>query len=439
GIFTFVIFGFTHLAARALHGRDYAVAAPLILAGSIGFLTHAHETQPMLLTLAAHFAAYWALAMLDRRTWLAAVIFGGALGAGMLGNGIAAMAPLVPIALLTLALSDNKRKTAPALLLALLFGGALLLIWLLPLYLQSPQYLGDWWQGEVKRFTQTNQPWKTALDYLNMLPWYAWPALPLAAWTLWCKRRLLRTPALAVPLFSFFAMLAGLSLSYEAHSVSALLLLPPLVLLAVPGIPSLRRGAANAFDWFGMMTFTLFTALIWTGWCAMVFGWPTRLAKQAARLEPGFTAHFSTLPVIVALLATTLWGLLIATSPRSPFRGMVHWVAGVTLFWLLAIALWLPWVEYGKTYRPVSYSLAEALPAKHGCIADIGLSEALRASFDYFSGITSVPGHSAAGQRCNWLLTQSAARNDRSAPGNGWHLTWEDTRSGDRNEKIRLY
>lgn len=439
GLFTFVILGFTHLAARALHGREYAVAAPLILAGSIGFLVHAHQTQPMLLTLAAHFAAYWALAMLDRRPWQAAAIFGAALGLGILGNGVAAMALLLPIALFAFALSANKPKAGPALLAALLIGGALLLAWLLPLYLLAPQYLDAWWQSELGRFGQTTRPWKTALEYIDLLPWYAWPALPLAGWTLWSKRRQLRTPALALPLFSFFAVLVGLALCYEARSVTALLLLPPLVLLAVPGVSSLRRGAANAFDWFGMMSFTLFAGLIWVGWCAMIFGWPERLAHQVTRLEPGFAGSFSAPTFIIALLATAAWGWLIVTSPRSPFRGMTHWVAGVTLFWLLAIALWLPWVDYGKTYRPLSASLANALPANHGCIAGTNLGDALRASFDYFSGIVTVPSASSAGRRCNWLLTQGTARSDESAPGGGWRKVWEGNRPGDRSEKIRLY
>jgi 4-amino-4-deoxy-L-arabinose transferase-like glycosyltransferase len=436
-LFTFLILGFTHLAARALHGREYAVAAPLILAGSIGFLVHAHQTQPMLLTLAAHFAAYWALALLDRRPLQACAIFGAALGLGVLGNGLAAMALLLPVGAFAFILSDNKKQTGPALLGSLALAGVITLLWLLPLALQAPQYLAAWWKFELSQLGQPQQPLKTALDYLDLLPWYAWPALPLASWTLWSRRRLLHTTALALPLFSFFAVLAGLCLTYEARSVSALMLLPPLVLLAIPGISSLRRGAANAFDWFGIMSFTFFAGLIWVGWCAMIFGWPEQLAKQVVRLEPGFVGSFSALPFVFALLVTAAWGWLIVTSPRSPFRGMTHWVAGVTLFWVLAIALWLPWVEYGKTYRPVSASLTKALPGKHGCIAGAGLADALRASLDYFSGIITLP--NTASDRCHWLLTQGTVRGDENAPGKGWHKTWEGNRPGDRSEKIRLY
>jgi 4-amino-4-deoxy-L-arabinose transferase-like glycosyltransferase len=189
---------------------------------------------------------------------------------------------------------------------------------------------------------------------LLMLPWYAWPASPLACWALWAKRRQWATTPLALPMFAFVVTLLVVGICLGARSAPALLLLPPLVLLAVPGVASLRRGAANAFDWFGMITFSLLALLAWIGWCAMVFGWPERLARQAVRLEPGFVGHFSLLGASIAILGTLVWCWLIVTSPRSPMRGIMHWMAGLTLFWLLIVTLWMPWIDYGKTYRQVS-------------------------------------------------------------------------------------
>ena len=61
------VMAFILLAARELHGRDHAAAGPLILAGSIGFLFHAHEAQPMLAALTANTAAFWALTLMPRR------------------------------------------------------------------------------------------------------------------------------------------------------------------------------------------------------------------------------------------------------------------------------------------------------------------------------------------------------------------------------------
>lgn len=437
--FSILILGFVHLAARALYGREYAVAAPLILAGSIGFLVHTHEMQPMLVPLAAHAAAYWALAMLDRRPWTAGAAFGAALGLGMLGGGLAPMALLLPVALVAFFCSTNKAKTGPALLAGLLVAAALLALWLLPLAAGHADYLTTWLNNELAQFGSPERPLDNALGYLNLLPWYAWPALPLAGWTLWSKRRQLATPQLLLPLAAFLSLWIGLCLTFAARSVPALLLLPPLVLLAVPGVASLRRGAANGFDWFAMISFTLFAGLLWAGWSAMVFGWPAKLAKQVVRLEPGFVGSFAMLPFLLALIAFAAWLWLIVTSGRSPFRGMTHWAAGVTLFWLMASTLWLPWVDYGKTYRPLASALARALPATPGCIAGSNLGEAQRASLDYFAGIVTVPLAQTASRRCEWLLTQGSGRRDEASPGAAWRKVWEGSRPGDRNEKFRLY
>jgi 4-amino-4-deoxy-L-arabinose transferase-like glycosyltransferase len=314
-------------------------------------------------------------------------------------------------------------------------------LWLFPLFAIAPEFFAAFWQNELSQLNTSNSPLSNVQRYFALLPWYAWPALPLASWALWSKRRILRTLPLAWPIFSFVSTLLVLSLCLDARSAPALLLLPPLVLLAVPGVTSLRRGAANAFDWFGMITFTAFAGLAWVIWSAMVFGWPERLARQAVRIEPGFVGQFNPISAAFALLMTLIWCWLIATSPRSPMRGIMHWMAGLTLFWLLVATLWMPWIDYGKTYRPLSASLAKALPAKHGCIANANLSDAVLASLDYFDGLRTVPLKSPEGKRCDWLLTHGASGAVNADIPAGWKKIWESGRPGDRrdNEKYRLY
>jgi len=58
----------------------------------------------------------------------------------------------------------------------------------------------------------------------------------------------------------------------DPREVYALPLLLPLALLAGAGVPSLRRGAANALAWFGAMSAGLLGALMWLGWFAMMTG-----------------------------------------------------------------------------------------------------------------------------------------------------------------------
>ncbi|MFZ4535727.1 ArnT family glycosyltransferase [Propionivibrio sp.] len=439
GLFTLLSLQFILLAGRELHGRDHAAAAPLILAGSIGFLFHAHEAQPMLAALTAHTAAYWALILLPRRPNFAAMIFGVAVALGFLANGLLPILTLLPVTVFSLWQSEDRKRSAMLLTASMTLAFLLSALWLVPVQKTSPQYLSAFLQGEQAALIKSVQPLSNILRYLNLLLWYAWPALPLAAWALWSKRRILQTKQLALPIFSFLSVLLILGMSLEIQSSAALLLLPPLVLLAVPGVASLRRGAANAFDWFGMMTFTIFSVVVWIVWYAMVFGWPERLARQAVRLEPGFVGHFSLIALISSITAMIIWFWLIVTSPRSPMRGIMHWMAGLTLFWVLIAALWMPWIDYGKTYRPLSASLAKALPAKGGCIANANLSDSILASLDYFDGIRTVPLSSAAGKACYWLLIHGETSDPASISASGWYKVWEGRRPSDRRESDKFF
>ena len=442
GLFTLLALGFILLAARELHGREQAPAAPLLLAGSIGFLFHAHEAQPMLATLTAHTAAYWGLTqLLGKRPRHGATCFGAALGLGFLANGLAAMLPLLPVATFVVWRSDNRQLSALLLLGSLLLACALAGGWLGALFVADPQYFAGFWHGELAQLGGSAQPLLNLQRLLLMLPWYAWPAFPLAGWALWAKRRQLATTPLALPVFALLTALLLVSLWLGAGSAPALLLLSPLVLLAVPGVASLRRGAANAFDWFGMITFSVFALLAWIGWSAMVFGWPEKLARQAVRLAPGFVAHFSILAAGLALLATLIWCWLIVTSPRSPMRGIMHWMAGLTLFWLLIATLWMPWIDYGKSYRQVAASLAKALPGERHCIINVNTANSILAALDYFEDIRTVTARSPGAKNCDLLLMQGSARDGGVAMAAGWEKIWEGGRPVDRraSEKLHLY
>lgn len=441
GLFTLLSLQFILLAARELHGRDYAAAAPLLLAGSIGFLFHAHEAQPMLAALAAHTAAYWSLTLLRRRPRQAIVVTGTAIALSLLANGLLPALTLLPVILLTVWHADNRKRCAAQIAAAIVLATAIVALWLVPLQYRAPGYLTALLHNEFAALQNPANPLIGIPRYLNLLLWYAWPALPMAAWALWSKRRAMCTSEIALPVLSFVAVLLILGLLVELRSSAALLLLPPLVLLAVPGVGTLRRGAANAFDWFGMMTFTFFLSICWIIWGALVFGWPARLARQAVRLHPGFVGQIDLLAAAFALALSLIWFWMIATSPRSPMRGTMHWMAGLTLFWVLVATLLMPWIDYGKTYRSIATGMAKALPPKVDCIVNANLPNAVLGTLDYFSGIRTVPLTSTSAGKCHWLVMYGEPRDAKKMAEAGWRKAWEGNRPSDRraSEKTRLY
>ncbi len=440
GLWTALALSGIYYASRELYGQESAAAAPMLLAGAAGLLIHAHDAQPMLVALAAYGGALGAMAAFGRKPRMAGAFFGLALAGCLLGTGFAPTLPLLlagPLAVLLHA-PEQRPVAWRTLATGLATFVALALPWPLLLGLLEPVRLADWLATEAVQFSSGNGL-RGLLGYLALLPWFAFPVLPIAAWTLWRQRHNLAERHLTLPLAVFGLTLLMLTFGYRPKEIPALLLLPPLALIATPGALALRRGAANAFDWFGMMTFTFFSALVWLAWSAMALGWPDRLANRVVALRPGFVGHFEPIALVIGLAATLWWLWLIVTAPRSPYRSLTHWSMGFTTFWLLAAVLLLPWFDYGKSYRPVAQAVAKHMPEGQSCLAERDLSDTQRASLAYFVGIEPLASDSPAGRDCPWLLVQGDTRQELAAPTGRWLTVWEGSRPGDRREKFRLY
>ncbi len=427
-----------YYASRELYGDDSAAASPMLLAGCAGLIFHAHDAQPMLIALAAYSGGLGALAAIGRKPRLTGIFYGLALAACLLGTGIAPSLPLLAIAPVAWWLSPDRPKALHTLLIGLGIAAVLILPWPMLLLSLEPARFHGWLATEL---APLNTPFSfSGLGrFIGMMPWFAFPAMPLAAWTLWLRRRQLKTPQVLLPLAFLGITLLLLAWAYRPREIPSLLLLPTLALLATPGALALRRGAASAFDWFAMTTFSLFALVVWIGWSAGVLGWPAKLAERTQILRPGFVGELNIVAVALALAASAWWLWLIVTAPRSPYRSLTHWTFGFTMLWLLATSLVLPWFDYGKTYRPVAQAIAQALPADHGCLAERGLSDTQLASLSYFVEIEPVAEDSKAGQACNWLLVVGDTRRELAPPSSRWNKVWEGNRPGDRREKFRLY
>ncbi len=453
GIFGALFLALLAFAGRLLHkasypegrgdieretGRQAGNAAALIAIGCLGLLVPIHDTQPLTALLAASAAAYAGFAVLPLRPVAGGLLAGLGIGLGFLASGLAALINLVPL-LLLLPLNRHwrSRTSLGGLLIAAALGVLLCASWPLLLATRHPDIWAAWQTHAIAgiRF-QAN--WLRNLPALvELLSWFAWPALPLAIWALWLNRRRLHQPIMALPLIGAMSSFIALLLLGEPRPLQALPLLVPLILQAASSVHLLRRGATNAFDWFGMMTFTMLAGLIWLGGIAMTTGVPGKIAHNFAKLEPGFVAQFSPLAYGVAALLTLAWFWLIFASPRSPWRAVSHWAAGATLTWVLVIALLLPWIDYGKSYRGVAESLRRAIPDNSKCIIGRNLGPAQQVSLEYFAGITTLRGDAPASSLCALLLEQGPERSNK--PPAGWRKIWEGHRPGDRSERLRLF
>jgi 4-amino-4-deoxy-L-arabinose transferase-like glycosyltransferase len=444
GFFMAITMAAVHIAAIALHGPRAGRIAVLLLIGCLGLLIRAHEMSPDLAGLAGVSVGVAGLTLATRRPWIGGPLFGAGLGMAFLGDGLIPALLVGTLALLLPLAGPPWRTRAYALAVAGGFAIAIPLAaaWPAVLAQRSPALAAQWlamalatrWSAGI-----TRGAFNDIAYFTRILPWYAWPALPLAAWTVWRARRSLPTRLdLRLPLAAAVLFFAVLSLAAEARESSAMPLLIPLVLLGVAELDSMPRGAASALDWFGVTTFSLLALILWMGFVAAMSGSPAPVAAWLQREIPGFHYPFRFIPFALATLLTCIWVAVVARSLRTTRRAVVNWSAGITMVWMLTMMLGLPLIDQARSYRALATRLASAI-GPSPCTVGAGVGDAQRALLDYFIGLRLVPAGQGRALRCDTLLAQETRGSSPAIDPARWRETWRGSRPGDRTEAFVLY
>lgn len=443
GAMMLLALAFIRLAAREFYGKPEGDATALVLLGSLGLLVHAHENLPEIGVLASFALALFAMGLARRRHVLAGVLLAIGWGTAFLSKGLtAALIPGLTAVLLPLTCRDWRvRRYGATLAIGVSAGAAICGAWLFVAHLYAPGALNEWVGYQSHALAAPTGP--VVIDYGVTLSWAGWPAWPIALWALWDRRRRLADPGTICALAALVVGAAVVAMIPGNREINSLPLLLPLALLAGAGVPTLRRGAANALTWFGAMTFSFFGGLVWLGWIAMMTGIPERIQRNFAKLEPGHVPQFQWFEFAVAAALTIAWLFVAFRSERSPFRSVAVWASGVALLWGLIMTLWIDWIDYGRTYRPVVLAARAALPPGTRCIESRNLGEAQRAAFDYHAEIVTRraearPAGSNGQARCPVLLVQAHADDKARLRDAGWTQIWEGNRPRDK-ERYRLY
>ncbi|HEY0064287.1 MAG TPA: glycosyltransferase [Telluria sp.] len=429
------------------YGRTLADTAVLIYLGCLGLLLFSHETLAVTLqgSLLAYFL-YRAVRYVETASIRNAVLVGLALGAMTLARGW--QTPLIlTLALLlctrfltlpparTLAHLGVAAATAVVLTTAWLAASALLLE-------QGAAPVFGWLEWNLNQLALPS--WNSAKTFLRTGIWFFWPAWPFAGWAIYAWRRQHHLLHIVLPLFVVGALVLLIICDPAPENGDLLKLLPPLAIMAAFGLPTMKRGAINAIDWFSVMVLTMLAALLWLFYVAKLTGWPAQPAKNLLKLLPGFAPEFSWFPFLVAACATAGWVFLvqwrISRQPAVLWRAVVLSSGGLILLWVMLTTLFLQDINYSKSYASVARQLASSLPPGSSCIdTNVGLAQ--RASFAYYG---SLP-FSRPGQHCGLRLLQDSVRTKDHKevmlpPESGhWTLIWEGRRPSDRDERFRLY
>jgi 4-amino-4-deoxy-L-arabinose transferase-like glycosyltransferase len=211
--------------------------------------------------------------------------------------------------------------------------------------------------------------------------------------------------------------------------------------LAAFALPTLKRSAAAAMDWFSMCFFTLFAVWIWFVYIAMQTGSPAWQAANLARLLPGYSASFSGLALALATAATAAWIAVVrwrtGRHREALWKSLVLPAGGVALCWMLALTLWLPPLDYARSPRPLVARLATLLPAD-ACVAAPDLAPAAVAAMEVFGHWRVDARPQAAAGPCDHLLRATRA-SPLPPPPPGWEPVGQALRPTDREEVSVIY
>jgi 4-amino-4-deoxy-L-arabinose transferase-like glycosyltransferase len=425
------------MAGRELWGKGIGRQTTFVFIGSLGLVLSAHTLTPFVSSLSGVAAGFYGLALSKRRPYRASLILGTGIGVSFLSTGLLPVAILVCTAGLLAILFSNWRSQSYLIVLglSLLIASPFLLAWPMLCYLDQPLLFSAWWQNSLDQFSHHLHAY-----FLNSLLWYAWPSLPLAIWGLWRYRSQLHTkPRFQLSIVFFLVALFLIGLAAERKEIYALPLLIPLTAIAGGSIETIKRGAAGALNWFGLILFGLMSVLIWSGWTAMMTGNPAKLKERILFLTGLSSLPFNFIHVLLAAFISLIWLAAILRVRHTNRAAATNWAIGITCVWTLLMTLWLPLIDDARSYDEVFSQLKMQLPQRFACVTSRNVGDAQRDLLHYYAGIKALKFEEEQSRNCDLYLIQDEKGREKIQPGAGWHILWSGKRRSERSESFRLY
>jgi 4-amino-4-deoxy-L-arabinose transferase-like glycosyltransferase len=407
------------------YARAIADGALLALIATLGLLLLGHETTPELAQLASVSLYLYALSATPFRGWAPRLAVLVALPALSISGAPTVSLALGLVGMLVCAASDHPPARRFVTWIALATSLAAL----------AATLLGGWaWRlGTYRSSAQV-------VSLGRLLIWFMWPAWLLALWTLWRWRHQLLRRHIALPLGC--ALVSLIACVVMGGSDRALMLaLPPLAVLASFALPTLQRSTAAAIDWFSVFFFSICALTIWVIYVAIQTGVPHRPAANVARLVPGFQPRFSLLALLFAVAGTLAWLWLVrwrtGRHRHALWKSLVLPASGVALCWLLLMTLWLPALDYARSYRVLIERIRPHIPAT-ACISAPHVSRGQLVALEHIGGWRVDAVSTPAQSGCPFLLRLEPLDRAMDPPA-GWALVAREKRPNDREEVTAIY
>lgn len=435
-----VAFAFGGEAQPTDYARAIADGALLALIACLGLAQLGHETTPALAQLFFASLLFYGVAALPyRRAGAFVVLLIGTVGMTLSGGPTVGLALGIGCGVI---LVEERRRGAPdqpadsepvytkGAIVAVF--GATLLAGVLAAALGLLQ-----WKIDLPGHRIVHE----VRDQAKLLLWFTWPAWPLAIWTLWRWRRQLTARHVALPLwFVVVPLLATWTTNFSERSL--LLGLPAFATLAAFALPTFRRSVAALIDWFTLLFFSGSAIIIWVIWVAMQTGVPAKPAANVAKLAPGFVPQFSAVAFIFAVTATLAWAWLVrwrtGRHRAALWKTLVLPAGGAALCWTLVMTLWLPVLDYARSYAPQVRAISERVGQPY-CISELALDRPHLAALRHHGNFNVQL--LLSDQACPWLLVSpiAIARLHEIVNLDGWRLIGTLRRPTSPADDLLLY
>jgi 4-amino-4-deoxy-L-arabinose transferase-like glycosyltransferase len=444
-LFLYLTLGFLGATSRVLLGHARTWTAPVLLIGALGLFDKVHMLVTDVALLAGLSVGLYGLALGPRRPVVAGLALGGGvaisfMSKGLLGPGMLALTAAV----LMVRREGRSMAMIRCLSVAAAIGLPLILVWPGLLYFKSPDLFMQWfWINNFGRYFgfvrlgHRHGIW----FYPITLLWFSFPLWPLAlAGT--AHRIRSRDPhgEITLPLVAFLVMFTVLALATDSRTLYAVPLLLPLALLAAAGLNSFPASVTRRAQRAAIILSATALAGLWLAWFGALLHWPTGLEQSIERFAPDFSMPFDFVFVALAAMGTLFWGQAVLGRSASMATAVRIWSVGVTVFWLLALTLWMPLLDYVKSYRSEINALQGALPSGANCVASVNLGEPVRAMLHYYAGfITRRIEVDPDAVTCDYLIAQIKSSDGNLPATSKWRQIWHGTRPGDEKEALELF
>jgi hypothetical protein len=440
-----VAFAFGGEAKPKDYARTIADSAALALIATLGLALLSHEATPILMQMSFFAFAFLGASALPFHPIKSTIALVIAL-MGLSLSGAPTLCALLATGIGLIIFFDKEESSHRSFQI---YAYALLLSAAAVAFIANYFGLFHW------RLVAISRDWKAWRGLIDLLVWFLWPVWPLVLWTLWQWRRQWLSwnwsRHLILPLW-FLALAISVALMTRTENQTLLLALPPMATLAAFALPTFKRSFSAFIDWFTLIFFTGCAFVIWVIWIAMQTGWPPQPAANVARLAPGFIPSFSPLAFVFALIATAVWAWLVkwrvGRHRQAIWKSLVLPSGGAALCWLLLMSLWLPLLDYARSYVPWVKQIEQTMKIQDvtspGCMMTYGLNVGQMTAFHYYGGFEIKPldnADSPQNASCRWLLVDNDSRPELAqvAHINEWRRIETIKRPANKNEDVTMY